>query len=210
MSDKKPVVWWDADEAKEIADELITAFHKHLEGEAITYVFRSQHAEAKGKVVLGMTKKITGLNAYLALRRDLGLTSEEDDAPAPFYCIEFAWDMWIRMDGKQRIALVDHELSHITPDGLRGHDIEEFSAIARRHGAWKQDLADFKAAINEKPVFEAAREAISSVGEKIMDDLSNPNSKAAKAMKPKKGSGISSVTISAGGRSVTLKDDGVH
>jgi putative metallopeptidase len=63
------------------------------------------------------------------------------------------------IDGKQRRALVDHELNHLNIDidtgkySLLPHDLEEFSGIVRRHGLWRDSVKFF---------IEAARE-----GEKL-------------------------------------------
>jgi hypothetical protein len=84
--------------------------------------------------------------------------------------------------------------------------------VIERHGLWQPSLESFHKAGEQKPLFEAAREhvrgAVKSVIPAMMDELENPDSKAAKSLRPKKGSGIDSVTISAHGRSVTLTNKG--
>jgi Putative phage metallopeptidase len=68
---------------------------------------------------------------------------------------------------ERKSALLDHELMHIAEavdkEGepkfdskgrklfrMRGHDIEEFSAIVRRHGCYKKDLEHFAEALLSK------------------------------------------------------------
>ncbi|HSY50381.1 MAG TPA: putative metallopeptidase [Thermoanaerobaculia bacterium] len=159
MSDKEPLTWWRAREAREIAEGLISEFHEHLQEALIRYVFRSKHTEAKGRIRLASVRLVGGLNAYLAQADSLeSIAGERPPAPeAPsFYLMEIAHDTWMKLTGSQRIALVDHELSHISPAGLVGHDVEEFSAVIQRHGAWKPDLTAFLEASKQQPLFESS------------------------------------------------------
>lgn len=180
-----PVTYRRAEEVRDIAEALIPEYHPHLHGETILYVFRSKATERKFKPVLGTARRVSGLNAYLAFQ-EMGEDAE------PFYVIEIAEDIWGRLAEAQRVALVDHELSHIGPDGMLTHDVEEFRAVVERHGLWMPDLHDFAKAAKSLPLFEAARAHV-------------------EAMRPKKGSGIDSLTISTpGGDSVTLNARDIH
>jgi predicted metallopeptidase len=182
MPKKNPIRYWKAAEVQGIAEAIIPDFHEHIAGLTVLYVFRSEAAEAHGRRVLGKARKVSGLNAYLAFRHLLDDVRAEAGA---FYVIEIAYDTWECLTDTQRIALVDHELSHIGPDGIVAHDVEEFKAVIERHGLWQPSLESFHKAGEQKPLF-----------------------KAAKSLRPKKGSGIDSVTISAHGRSVTLTNKG--
>lgn len=72
----------------------------------------------------------------------------------------------------QRLALLDHELEHCgraeKEDGsstyyVRKHDLEEFNAIARRHGLWRESVEAFvKAALKKQS------------GPTLFDGLSGP------------------------------------
>jgi len=156
---KEPLTWWRALEARDIAEGLIPEFHEHLAEATILYVFRSRHAESKGRIQLACVRKVTGLTAYLAQRVELdGMAGPRPPAPVapPFFLMEIAWDTWVQLSGSQRVALVDHELSHIAQDGaLTGHDVEEFAEVLARHGAWKSDLLRFLEAAKRKPIFES-------------------------------------------------------
>jgi hypothetical protein len=185
---KKPLTFWKADEVKAIAESLIEEFHEHIADLTVLYVFRSEHAEEAGKVVLGKAKKVTGLNAYLAWRH---LAEEESgSAVASFYVVEIAHDTWCALTGPQRIALVDHELSHIGPDGIVSHDIEEFRGVIERHGLWRPALEEFIEASKQVPLFDNKADRLAR-DPKIR--------KAFEQLVPKKGSGIDSVTISTPG-----------
>jgi hypothetical protein len=70
--------------------------------------------------------------------------------------MEIAHDVWEVLTTAQREALVDHELMHFSVEFkedntfkrvIRPHDIEEFNAIAQRHGAWRPDIKDFADAL---------------------------------------------------------------
>jgi hypothetical protein len=152
---KKPLTFYKADEVKAIAETLIADFHPHIGDLTVLYVFRSEHSEENGKVVLGKARKVSGLNAYLAWRH---LVEDEDrghGAPvSSFYVVEIAADTWLALTGPQRLALVDHELSHIGADGLLSHDVEEFSGVIERHGLWRPALEEFIEASKQQPLFE--------------------------------------------------------
>lgn len=214
---KDPLKYWEADEVDEIALDLINKFHPHLAGESIIYLFRSEHAESNGKIELGKAKRIGGLNAYLANRHDLEQQNDAGDNPAekqvaePIKLIEIAFDVWQQLNTKQREALVDHELMHFAADGgMRGHDLEEFRAIVDRHGLWRPEIELFAQTIAQQKLFPSTEDlARMDHGQAIADHLVNeakkPNSKVAKALRPKKGSHLTKVTIRSGRKSVTLR-----
>lgn len=63
--------------------------------------------------------------------------------------IKVAWTIWVALDDKQKLALVDHELCHLYEDldsgelKYRGHDMEEFAEIIQRHGLWNEGVERF-------------------------------------------------------------------
>ncbi len=91
---------------------------------------------------------------------------------------------------------------------MRKHDLEEFSEIVERHGLWKKDLEHFAAALRrtrEKPLLPETDEEIAA------RVAANPNVRAAvEKLRPKAGSGIDSVSITAGGKTTTLRAKGSH
>lgn len=210
---KKPITYWRAREVQEIAESLIAEFHPHIADLTVLYVFRSEHSEENCRVVLGKARRVGGLNAYLAFRQmveDRELNSRVaalggDDQPEPrepvsaFYVIEIAFDTWQALTGPQRIALVDHELSHIGPAGMQTHDVEEFRGVIERHGLWRPALEEFIEASKQVPLFDNPAERLAR----------NPRIReAAEALIPKKGSGIDSLTITVDGHDpLTLRAD---
>lgn len=145
-----PSSYWSAPEVKAIADMLISEHHEMLENSnvRIEYLFRSDVSSSKGKLVFGITKKITAVHAALA------------DSEEPFFCIIIAHPAWEVLPHKHRVALVDHELCHcgveVNEKGdvkliLRNHDIQEFTQIVQRYGAWSPDVQEFlRAALSTK------------------------------------------------------------
>lgn len=142
--------WRHAPEVHAIAEEVIDDHHPHLANAPIRYVFRDTASVSRGRVVLGRARKVSGLNAYL-----VGLVGRERvDPPADFFVLEIAADEWQRLDIKQRVALVDHELCHLwveePADPLEhrklrivGHDVEEFTEVIQRHGLWRPSVKAF-------------------------------------------------------------------
>ncbi len=154
-----------APEVAKIADNLIKDHHRHLVDNGyvrIEYVFRGECATSMGRDIWGKARKVTGLNAFIAREE----TGEMDLAePEPFFVIEIAWDIWTTLTGRQKVALVDHELSHCqmaeNKDGdmvpaLTGHDLEEFTEIVRRHGLWNKGTEHFaKVAADQLSLLDA-------------------------------------------------------
>lgn len=139
-----------APEVAEIARQLITRVtqHQELVNATILYLFRSEAATSRGRTILGRARKVTGLNAWLS-HPDLIPRPGCFTEPGEFFIIEIAHDTWARLDDSQRVALVDHELSHCavgyTEDGrmqlaMRHHDVEEFLGVLNRNGLWKEDV----------------------------------------------------------------------
>lgn len=153
-----------SEEAEEIGMELVQEHHQDLIGIEVRYVFRSKAAKSAGKVVWGRCRKISGLNAFLAM----GPEPDEDDAGGDFYVIELAEDVWAELSHEERVALVDHELCHTKVDmdeatgeitlHTQGHDVEEFACIVERHGLWRRDVEFFavKCAASQPQLFEGA------------------------------------------------------
>jgi hypothetical protein len=73
-------------------------------------------------------------------------------ADVDYTCV-VSWEAWKLLSSRQKIALVDHELSHCWRNTeaekweIVKHDIEEFVAIAQRWGTWHHTLHTFKNAL---------------------------------------------------------------
>lgn len=139
-----------AHEAALIGGDLVADFHAHLSQTRIEYVFLWKTPERNRKEIWGRARKVSGLTAWFA-------SDDREDAPLPdaFFVIELSYQVWRQLEHKQKIALIDHELSHCAINEkfkpcLRGHDCEEFNQIVRRHGLWAEDV---------KNLLEAAKEA---------------------------------------------------
>lgn len=172
-----------AEDAKPIGKSLVEQFHRHLLQTDIPllYVFRSKHAESNGKPILGKAKRVTGLSAFLAYRH-LVDEGEFDSIPPVIFVIELAKDLWYSLEPSQRIALIDHELMHFGPDGMRAHDVEEFRDVIDRHGLWQPSIEALAVTISQQKLFPSFEAALES-------------------MRPTEGS----VTITVGDESVTLE-----
>ena len=133
-----------ADSPHAIAKVLIHSSHLHarLSSARIAYVFKESLTKG-GEPKAGIASKASAKLEYFA-----GLD----------FIIEFSHDVWAKIMPEQRIALVDHELSHCDRDPetgawqMRRHDIEEFSDVVSRWGAWTIDLRGFTKAIRESQI----------------------------------------------------------
>jgi len=133
----------NAEGVESIASQLIPAHHPELATARFRYVFKEKAGKKGGKVVYGTVKKCSDLMIFLI----------ESD-----YLIEVALDAWNPLDGPKRTALVDHLLERCFGEEdeetgdmkwkLREPDVQEFSTILRRHGAWNDDLVNFVSVAN--------------------------------------------------------------
>jgi len=152
-----------AAEPEAIGQKLIEMFHEHLLGVRVDFVFNSEEMKAPGREILARARVISGLNAWLAGECVAG-------EPEPFFLIEFSFPAWQELGIEARIGLVDHELAHCDFNALgqitlKAHDIEEFSNIVKRHGAYLPDVAHFKEAleIGESRNEQTRRELIEQI-----------------------------------------------
>jgi predicted metallopeptidase len=152
------VKYWQADDVEEVAAKLIAEHHTDLRDIDIKYVFRDTASKSRGNIVLGKARKVSGLNAAL-----VALVGRKKAAEgAEFFVVEIAHDMWTTLTKEQRIALVDHELCHFEVEypedaekertiHIGGHDVEEFTAVIERHGAWRPPIEELVRASGEMP-----------------------------------------------------------
>lgn len=142
--------------------------HEHLQAANIGYVFRDDELRRRGKVVAAeailVERILQSEQRYArlvkwALLRILGATD------LPDFIILIDRNIWDGFDLEQRLALVDHELSHcwyqteddgetqkFRKDGsplwaIRGHDVEEFCGVIQRNGLWNSELVEFARAV---------------------------------------------------------------
>lgn len=177
-------------ELYEMLEELITAHHQHLEDATIALAWKDGiKPDQDGRIVLGQAKKASDLDFQLHGHDFVIVLNREmwDEAGEDF-------------KHKWKRALLDHELCHcavkrddegfpeVDESGrnvwrIRKHDLEEFEGVVRRHGLWKRDVVSFvraAAETNRQPLFKDFKDSL-------------PDG--------------TTVTIEAGGRSVTLGDD---
>jgi hypothetical protein len=146
-----------AEDVEAIAEDLIGRFHSHLADCRIAYLFKNKKITKGGKEVLATAEKCSAkTKALVAYEQTPGV-----DAGNPFdFCIVVSYAAWTLLSEKQKSALIDHELSHCQVDetdegeitySIVRHDVEEFTNVARRWGAYSHDLTLFKSAINGEP-----------------------------------------------------------
>lgn len=111
--------------------ELINLYHPELADASIGIVFRDQATKTAGRPEVAKTSKVRPQDKFFM--------SEGFD-----FIVVIAEDVWVKLSREQRLAALDHELCHMAyADGKASifpHDIEEFSAVLKRHGPWNADL----------------------------------------------------------------------
>jgi len=131
-------IYSEAEDVAQIASGLIPNFHPELAEARISYVYVDKASNKGGRALYGKVKKFSGYFEW-ALERD--------------FVVEVAADLWQELSDPQKTALVDHLLEHVTGEEdektgvmnwlTREPDVQEFSSILNRHGAWHQALAGF-------------------------------------------------------------------
>jgi hypothetical protein len=131
-------VYENAEAVESIAQGFIPNYHPDLATAKFRYVFREKAGKKGGKTVLGTVKKAGDLIKFM---------TEFD------YIMEVALDTWNELDETKRAALVDHLLERCYGEEdedsgemrwkTREPDVQEFTSILRRHGAWNEDLVNF-------------------------------------------------------------------
>jgi len=141
-----PRIYDNADAVETIAKTIIPTYHPELATARIRYVYVDKAGMKGGKPVNGKVRKISGVLEFLL------------DAD---FVVEIPLDRWNEMTVEQRQALVDHLLERCFGEedeedagaemkwSLREPDVQEFSSILRRHGAWNDDLAGFASVAKE-------------------------------------------------------------
>jgi len=127
----------NAEGVEAIAQSLMN-YHPDLATARFRFVFKEKAGKKGGKTIYGTVKKCSDLMVFLI------------DAD---YLMEVALDAWNPLDANKRTALVDHLLERCYGEEdeesgemkwkMREPDVQEFSTILRRHGAWNDDLVNF-------------------------------------------------------------------
>ncbi len=137
-----------------LLDQCIEKWHPDLVEASVNVAIawkKSLRADKDGKMVLGKAKKTS----------DLEREFKEYDA-----VVFLNSDTWDTLTEAQWLALIDHELCHLTVDKdengkpkedengrpcvrLRRHDLEEFRDVVRRHGMYLDDIREFVMALKD-------------------------------------------------------------
>jgi hypothetical protein len=134
-----PREWSKADDAIErMAEGLIANYHPELSTARIMYVFISEAPSKGGHKLYGKVSKASGFLEW-ALEQD--------------FIVMISGDIWNTSESHERTAILDHLLERCTGEEdekdasmswkIREPDVQEFSSILDRHGAWNTTLAGF-------------------------------------------------------------------
>lgn len=120
--------FYDAQQPAAFSGSLRKAWHPELEGARIAHIYR---------------QRLTNKSAHAKKASpELRFLAQVD------FIITYSWTIWGGLSLWQRLALVDHELTHCGKDEagwvIVPHDVEEFGTIARRWGDWTPALRTFQ------------------------------------------------------------------
>lgn len=146
-----------AETVEEIADRLLPTYHPELATARIKYLGVDKGSKQNGKAVLGKASKVSGVYEFL---------TESD------FVILVALDTWNDLDDRKRTALVDHLLEACTGEEddtgamkwkMRKPDVNEFTSILNRHGAWTDELAGMVEVAQRLNIEARAQEVVESI-----------------------------------------------
>jgi len=133
-----PGSYTTAETLESMAEEIIGQHHPHLGTARILYLFCEKAGKKNGVELLGKVEKLSGWKEYI-LEKD--------------FRMEVPLDKWNDLSEEQRRALIDHLLERCYGEEeeetgemkwkVRDPDVQEFSGILRRHGAWHEGLRTF-------------------------------------------------------------------
>jgi len=136
-TESKKVLWGGMEAAEEIARRLIPEYHPELGSARFKYICRNKAAKKHGEKVRGKAYKMSRMYEYL-----VGYD----------FIIEVALETWNDLNPSQRVALIDHLLSHCVGVedertgemkwSVRPPEIQEFPEVAERHGQWNEGLIE--------------------------------------------------------------------
>jgi len=135
-----PKTYDTADSVENIANGLIPNYHPELATARVMYVFVDKASAKGGRELSGKARKFSGFLEW-ALESD--------------FVLEVALEKWNDMTESQRTALVDHLLECCTGEEdedtgamswkIREPNVQEFSSVLHRQGAWNEGLQEFVA-----------------------------------------------------------------
>jgi len=130
-----PKLYGNAETVEEIALRLLPTYHSELATARIQYIYVDKASKKNGRLVWGKARRVTGSLEFL-LGKD--------------FLIEVALECWDPATDRQRLALVDHLLEGCYGEeddesgemkwSMRSPDVNEFTSILNRHGAWNDEL----------------------------------------------------------------------
>ena len=148
-----PKLYGEAETVEAVASRIIPTYHSELATARIRYIGVDTAGKKNGRPVWGKVRRVSGAMEYLL---------EQD------FIMEVPMDTWNEMNEAQRTALVDHLLERCTGEEdektgdmkwvTREPDVQEFTTILRRHGAWTVDLEGLVSVAQEIKVEERVQE----------------------------------------------------
>lgn len=151
---------------------LFNPDHEHLAGASIGFLLSTVQFEQQGKRTLGTAEmgEQSG-KPWTKGKREQQIVEWFGEVPDFIITLDAIFLSTCEL--VQACALTEHELYHCgvkLKDGepvydrhgapvfaLRPHDVEEFTGVVRRYGAWKEDLEEFAIALGSGPEIGLAK-----------------------------------------------------
>lgn len=154
--------------------ELMNAEHEHLRLATIGMLWASVPYVKKHRRVLGEARigEPTGSNAWSVGRTEQQLREWFGQIPDFLITLDAPW--FAQASNLARCAMIEHELFHAAQQRdefgapkfsrstgrpmwcIASHDIEEFTAVVRRYGAWSDELDEMRRVMSAGPTIGKA------------------------------------------------------
>ncbi len=138
-----------ADCVAETLREIVKRHHQHLANCRFTLLFRTDGTEwlKRGRMIPAQVRKVNDLTNAIIMA-EAGIVDGID------MVLVINLRVWEALNEAGQEALLDHELSRIILGAEGGYtlddpDVQEFSAVARRRGAWNEELKQLENALLE-------------------------------------------------------------
>lgn len=152
-------------EIEQISKSVIAANHPHLVNAAIAYLLQIAERDKKGNLKTanpprqGKHRKVA--SACLVPDKYHELCGYD-------FLIIVKEEYWLFFSEEQRIALLDHELSHCRQD-IDGfytgdHDLEEFAGVIERNGIWNSGVKRFFEQVQKALPFDGPSKSQEAIG----------------------------------------------
>ena len=137
-----PIQFDRAEIPEDMSKQLIAKYHEHLINAKIAYLYKNKPIVKGGRLVIATAEKCNPKTKALCTYSEEGESFD--------FIITISYKAWNNLSDSQKLAVLDHELSHcmVSDDEKTGeplfqlisHDFEDFYSVIKRNKLYSKDL----------------------------------------------------------------------